>query len=310
MALAVIAIGGNSLVQSNQVGTIAEQFENTALTCKQLAYLVREGWDLLLTHGNGPQVGNVMLRVELAADTVYTLPLDVCDADTQGGMGYMLQQVFTNELTKLGLQRTVVTFVTQVLVTPEDPAFHNPTKPIGPFFTEEVAQKKMSNHGWHMTEDSGRGWRRTVPSPIPKRILEVDAIKCCIGNGIIPIAVGGGGVPVYERDGMYFGIEAVVDKDRASALLANTVGAPLLLISTGVSQVQVGFNTKAARPLGRVSREELRGYLKAGEFPPGSMGPKIEAALQFLDNGGERVIITSPELIGDAIAGKAGTEVV
>lgn len=309
MPLAVIAIGGNSLVQSNQVGNIAEQFENAALTCRGLADMAKNGWDMVLTHGNGPQVGNVMLRVELAAHKVYPLPLDICDADTEGGMGYMLQQVFGNELSSRGIERTVVTLVTQVLVTPKDPAFINPTKPIGPFFNEEIAKRRIENDGWHMIEDSGRGWRRVVASPLPEAVIEIEAIRRCIGDGMIPIAVGGGGVPVYEEDGLLYGIEAVVDKDRASALLATELGAELLLISTGVEQVQVGYNSPNARPLGHVSQDEVRQYLDSGEFPPGSMGPKIEAALEYLDKGGKKVIITSPERLADAIAGTAGTHI-
>jgi carbamate kinase len=309
MPLAVVAIGGNSLVQSHQVGNIAEQFDNAALTCERIADLVEKGWDIVLTHGNGPQVGNVVLRVELAADKVYPLPLDICDADTEGGMGYMLQQVLGNVLRRRGTERTVVTFVTQVRVAADDPAFDNPTKPIGPFFTKEIADKRIAENGWSMVEDSGRGWRRVVPSPLPEAIVELGAIRRCVGNGMIPIAVGGGGVPVYQKDNQLYGIEAVIDKDRASALLANELGAELLLITTGVDNVMVGFNTPEQRALTNASREELRGYLESGEFPPGSMGPKIEAALGFLENGGKKVIITSPEKLGEAVAGSAGTHI-
>jgi carbamate kinase len=307
--LAVVAIGGNSLVQSHQVGTIAEQFENAALTCERVADLVERGWDVVLTHGNGPQVGNVVLRVELAADKVYPLPLDICDADTEGGMGYMLQQVLGNVLRRRGKERTVVTIVTQVRVAADDPAFDNPTKPIGPFFAKEIADKRIAENGWSMVEDSGRGWRRVVPSPLPEAIVELEAIRRCVGNGMIPIAVGGGGVPVHEKDGQLYGIEAVIDKDRASALLANELGADILIVTTGVDHVAVGFNTPKQRALTDASRAELREYLAAGEFPPGSMGPKIQAALSFLAGGGKEVIITSPEMLGEAIAGRAGTHI-
>jgi carbamate kinase len=309
MPLAVVAIGGNSLVQSHQVGNIAEQFDNAALTCERMADLVEKGWDLVISHGNGPQVGNVVLRVELAADKVYPLPLDICDADTAGGMGYMLQQVLGNSLRRRNIKRTVVTFVTQVRVAADDPAFDNPTKPIGPFFAKEIADKRIAENGWSMIEDSGRGWRRVVPSPLPEAIVELEAIRRCVGGDMVPIAVGGGGVPVYEKDDQLFGIEAVIDKDRASALLANELGAELLLISTGVDNVSIGFNTPNQRALGDATRDELRGHLDAGEFPPGSMGPKVEAALQFLDNGGKEVIITSPGKLADAVAGKGGTHI-
>ncbi len=307
MPLAVVAIGGNSLVTSHQVGTIAEQFANAALTCQELAHMVESGWDIVLTHGNGPQVGNVLLRVELAAQQVYTLPLDICDADTEGGIGYMLQQVLGNALRERGIARTVVTVITQVLVDAQDPAFTKPTKPIGPFFDRADAEERMRKRGWQMVEEPGRGWRRVVPSPKPKRILELDAIKRLTGDGIIPIAVGGGGVPVVERGGQLMGVEAVVDKDLASAMLARALGAELLLISTGVDHVQKDFATPSARDLQRVLSAELRRLWQAGAFAPGSMSPKIEAALQFIAGGGKRVIITSPRLISRALAGEAGT---
>ncbi|MEE8408998.1 MAG: carbamate kinase [Myxococcota bacterium] len=310
MPLVVVAIGGNSLVQSHQVGNIPEQFENAAIACTGIADVIERDWDVVLTHGNGPQVGNVLLRVEMASHQIYPLPLDICDADTEGGIGYMLQQVLGNTLRRRGVERTVVTFVTQILVDEDDPAFQNPTKPIGPFFDEDVAEERKQNRGWKMIEDAGRGWRRVVPSPQPLQIVEIEAIRRCVGDTMVPIAVGGGGVPVIRRDGDLVGVEAVVDKDLASALLGNVLGADTLLISTGVDQVQIRFNTPQAEPLGEVGRDEIRQSLAAGEFPAGSMGPKIRAALQFLDGGGQRVIITSPSLLLEAIDGEAGTRIV
>lgn len=309
MPLAVVAIGGNSLVQSGGTGAIPEQFETAVYTCERVADLIGLGWDVVLTHGNGPQVGNVLLRVEMARHAIYPLPLDICDADTIGGMGYMLQQVLGNALQARGINRTVITLVTQVLVDAADPAFDNPDKPIGPFYDAAKAALLHAEHGWDVVEDSGRGWRRIVPSPIPTAIIELDAIERCASAGMIPIAVGGGGVPVVRRDGSLYGVEAVIDKDRASAMLALALRADLLLISTGVPAIQVDFGTPTARALGEVSTAELRALYDSGEFPAGSMGPKVDAALQFLDGGGPLVIITDPDHLKEAVAGRAGTRI-
>ena len=309
MPLAVVAIGGNSLVQSGGNGSIPEQFETAVYTCSRVADLIEAGWDVVLTHGNGPQVGNVLLRVELARHAIYPLPLDICDADTIGGMGYMLQQVLGNALRARGIERTVATVVSQVLVDADDPAFSHPDKPIGPFYDAAKAATLASEHGWHVVEDSGRGWRRVVPSPVPLAIIEIDAIRRCASGGIIPIAVGGGGVPVARRGSGLYGVEAVIDKDRASAMLALALDADLLLMSTAVAAVQTGFGTPEARELGAVSVAELRALYAAGEFPAGSMGPKVDAALQFLDGGGRQVIITDPPHLLEAVAGRAGTRV-
>jgi carbamate kinase len=306
--LAVVAVGGNALTRSNQVGTIPEQFDNALLTCRHLARMVERGTAFVLTHGNGPQVGNVLRRIELSRDQVYPLPLDICDADTQGGIGYMLQQVLGNELRQLRLDKTVVTLVTQVLVDGKDPAFANPDKPIGPFYGKADADKRMSE-GWQMREDAGRGYRRVVPSPKPLRIIELEAVRRCVEAGLLPIAAGGGGVPVIERDGELHGVEAVIDKDRASALLASNLGADLFVICTGVTEVQVRYGKSDARALREVSAGELRAHAQAGEFPAGSMGPKIEAALDYLGRGGRRVIITDAEHIGAALEGTAGTQI-
>lgn len=310
MPLVVVAIGGNSLTKSKQVGSIPEQIDNASETCRHLVPLVQQGWQLVLTHGNGPQVGNVLLRVELAADRVYRLPLDVCVADTQGGMGYMLQQVLANELAAAGTPRPVVSLVTRMLVDAQDPDFASPSKPIGPFFDEAYARQMMRERGWRMKEDAGRGWRRLVPSPKPLRILEEDAVRAVLAAGVIPIAVGGGGVPVVAREGgRLAGVEAVVDKDRASALLARDLEADLFVISTGVDRVQLDYGKPTARAVEHLSVTEAARYLAEGQFPAGSMGPKIEAALSYLRGGGKQVVITSPEHIEAAVRGEAGTRI-
>lgn len=309
MNLAVVAVGGNALTQSNQVGTIPEQFANAASTCSHLAKLIANGVKMVVTHGNGPQVGNVLRRVELSRDQVYPLPLDVCDADTQGGIGYMLQQVLGNELRRLSQPHTVVTLVTQVLVDANDPGFANPTKPIGTFYKHDDAMLRIKELGWQMKEDAGRGYRRVVASPKPLEVIELEAVRRCLEAGLVPIAVGGGGIPVVRQGHELHGIEAVVDKDRASALLASALGADLLVISTGVPEVQVHFGKPDKRDLHEVSAAELLAHYEAGEFPAGSMGPKVEAALDFLSKGGKRVIITDPDHLEAALQNEAGTHV-
>jgi len=309
--IAVVAIGGNSLSREGQVGNIPEQYDNSRETCRHIAALVDRGYDLVVTHGNGPQVGNVLLRVEAAARSVYTLPLDICDSDTQGGIGYMLQQVLGNELRGRGVTRPVVTLVTQVVVDAADPAFQRPTKPIGPFYSAHDAEARMGAYGWSMVEDAGRGWRRVVPSPRPCEIVELDAIRHAVAAGIICIAVGGGGIPVVRTPGGALeGCEAVIDKDRSSALLARLLGAELFLISTGVPQVMLDYRKPTQRVLERLTAAEAREHLAAGQFPAGSMGPKIEAALDFLAGGRGEVIITSPEQIPLALDARSGTRIV
>ena len=309
MPKVVIAIGGNSLIRSDETGTIQEQFKNTRATMKQLVGLVQAGYQIVLTHGNGPQVGNLLLRVEATAPDIVRLPLGICDADTQGGIGYMLQQVFQNQLALRGIHKTVVSLVTQVEVNPKDPELDNPSKPIGPFYTKEEADLRMQERGWVMKEDAGRGYRRLVPSPKPLKVIELEAISAIIDAGMIPIAVGGGGVPVVRKGDILDGLDGVIDKDRASSLLASTLGAEILAISTGVSHVQVGFGTENARKLEKISASELRSYSEAGEFPAGSMGPKVEAALQFLEAGGKKGIITDPETLKDALEDRSGTRI-
>ena len=257
MSTVVIAIGGNSLIRSDETGTIQEQFKNARATMKQLVDLVQAGYQIVLTHGNGPQVGNLLLRVEATAPDIVRLPLGICDADTQGGIGYMLQQVFQNQLALRGIHKTVVSLVTQVEVNPKDPELENPSKPIGPFYTKEEAELRMQERGWNMKEDAGRGYRRLVPSPKPLKIVELEAISAIIDAGMIPIAVGGGGVPVVRKGDILDGLDGVIDKDRASSLLASTLGAEVLAISTGVSHVQVEFGTENARKLEKIIFKSL-----------------------------------------------------
>jgi carbamate kinase len=309
MPLAVVAIGGNSLVQSNQTGTIPEQFANAVTTCAKLADLIDRGWDLVLTHGNGPQVGNVLTRVELAAGSVYTLPLDICDADTEGGMGYMIEQSLQNRLRREGIGRDVCTMVTQVVVDRDDPSILNPSKPIGPYY-QEAEVEGLRARGWTVRDDAGRGYRRFVPSPIPRSIVNRRIIKNLVDEGTIVVAAGGGGVPVYaEKDGALEGVDAVIDKDRASAVLARDIGAATLMILTQVDKVALNYKKPDQRDLDSMTLAEARKYLAEGHFAAGSMGPKVEAAVQFLEGGGEQVIITSLEKAAGALGGTSGTRI-
>lgn len=307
MPIAVVAIGGNSLIRAGERGTLEEQRRNLDLTCEGIAAVLSAGYQVVLTHGNGPQVGDAWLRSELAAAQVEPLPLDVCGAETQGSIGYLLQQVLHETLQRRGLSRPVVTMVTQVLVSGRDPAFRRPSKPVGPFYTREEAEQRQRTFGWQIVEDAKRGWRRVVPSPTPKVILELDAIKGALAGGALVIACGGGGIPVIYRDNRLVGIEAVIDKDRASSLLAWELEAELFLISTSVEQVALDYATPRARPLEFLALADARRYLGEGQFAPGSMGPKIEAAIAYLDRGGRLVIVTSPERIPEALHGMAGT---
>jgi len=306
--LAVVAIGGNSITKPGQRGTVSEQFQNARETAGRIAGMVERGFDVAVTHGNGPQVGGILLRAEMAAHVVPPIPLDSCVADTQGSMGYMLQQVLGAELRARGVDREVVTVVTQVVVDEDDPAFEHPTKPIGPFYTREEAERKRDEQGWDVVEDANRGWRRVVPSPIPRRIVEAQSIRSLIESGSIVIALGGGGVPVVEDErGELRGVEAVIDKDHASRLVGNSIGAQLLLISTGVEQVALHHGQDDEVKLPRLTVADARVYHDEGHFPPGSMGPKILAGIQFIEGGGEEVIVTAPDAIGRALDGETGT---
>ncbi len=310
---AVVAIGGNALIRDGQQGTIAEQYDNASETARHIAALVADGWGIVVTHGNGPQVGFILLRSELVpADApVPKLSLEMSVADSQGGIGHILSQALLNELTDRGLPDRVVCVLTHVVVDRDDPAFASPTKPIGPPYTAEQAAEKTARDGWVMVEDSGRGYRRVVASPEPIRIVEGAQIRALVDAGFVVIAVGGGGVAVVETaPGRYAGVEAVIDKDRASALLAASLEIPLLVLSTGVEQVAVHFRQPDERWLDRITVSEAAGYLADGEFPRGSMGPKVEAAITFLERGGEEVLITSPASLEQAIRGETGTRIV
>lgn len=309
MPIAVIAIGGNSLLRPGERGTIEEQRQNLEATCEGIAAVVAADYRVVITHGNGPQVGAALLRSEAAADQVPPLALDVCDAETQGSIGYLLQQTLQNTLGRHGLTHSVVTMVTQVLVSMRDPAFREPSKPVGPFYTRAQADERRARLKWQLVEEAARGYRRVVPSPEPKAIVELLPIERTLESGALVIACGGGGIPVILHDCQLMGVEAVIDKDRVSALLASQLGAELFLLSTSVDEVALNFGTPEQQPLHHLTADKARRYLQEGQFPPGSMGPKIEAALQYLERGGREVIITSPGKIGAGLEGKAGTRI-
>ncbi len=309
--LAVVAVGGNSLITDKHNPDVPHQWDAVRETCRHLADMVEDGWTLVVTHGNGPQVGYILRRNELAAHEVHPTPLDVIGADTQGSIGYMLQQALRNELNSRGIDRPVVSVVTQVLVDRDDPGFQNPNKPIGGFLTEEAA-RKFEEEGWQVVEDAGRGWRRVVASPIPLEVIEQDAIQTLTNAGDIVIAVGGGGIPVVQNKKGELrelsGVYAVIDKDRASALLAQQIGADLLLISTAVEKVALNFGKPDMKWLDRITLAEAKAYLAEGtHFAAGSMAPKIEAVVSFLENGGKQALITDPANIARALKGETGT---
>jgi len=309
---AVVAIGGNALILDGQQGTIAEQYGNALEMARHIATLVDRGWGIVLTHGNGPQVGFILLRSELVGDSapIPQLSLEMSSADSQGGIGHILAMALLNELALRGHTDRVAYVLTHTVVDAADPAFANPTKPIGPFYTAGQAATKRKRNGWQTVEDSGRGYRRVVPSPKPRRIVESAQIRTLVDAGYVVIAVGGGGIPVVETKRGYEGVEAVIDKDRASALLAASLGVPLLVLSTGVEQVAWHFRQADQRLLSSITAAEAVQYLADGEFPKGSMGPKIEAAVDFLAHGGKEVLITTPAALERAIAGQTGTRIV
>jgi carbamate kinase len=309
---AVVALGGNAITKKGEEDTVARQFANTRESLEGIVLLIKDGYNLAITHGNGPQVGNAILRVELARGRAPILPLGVCVADTEGGMGYMIEQSLENRLKKEKIKRDVATIVTQVIVDKDDPSITHPTKFIGQFYTKEEAKKLAKENGWVVKEDRGKMWRRVVPSPIPLEIVEKKTIKTLVQNGVIVIAAGGGGIPVYvENNGGLEGVDAVIDKDRASAILARDIGAELLLILTEVEKVALNFGTLLQIDLNKLTVDEAKKYLQEGHFPPGSMGPKIEAAIQFLESGGKEVIITSIPKAYDSVKKRnAGTRIV
>jgi len=309
--IAVIAVGGNSLISDKEHQTIPDQSLQAMQTVHHIISLIENGYQVVLTHGNGPQVGFILLRSDYSRGIIHTVPLDICVADTQGSIGYQFQQALNNELRKKKIDKKVATIVTQVVVDKDDEAYQHPTKPIGRFYTKEEAEKRQKDNGWDMMEDAGRGWRRVVASPVPKEIIEIDMIKHLIDNDVLVIAAGGGGIPVVrDENGDLSGVAAVIDKDLASALLANNLEAELYIISTNVEKVCINFGKPNEEQIGRMTVSEAKQYIQEGHFSPGSMLPKIEAALDFLKGGGQEVLITNYENLESAITGKTGTRIV
>jgi carbamate kinase len=309
--VAVVAVGGNSLIRDAQHKTIPDQYAAAVETSRHIAGMIEAGWSVVLTHGNGPQVGFILRRSELSRHELHEVPLDFCGADSQGAIGYMFQQALGNEFKRRGIARQVATVVTQVQVDRNDPAFQNPSKPIGSFMDEAQAASRRDLEGWKCVEDSGRGWRRVVASPMPVRIVERDAVQTLIKAGFVVICSGGGGIPVAEDEtGGLAGMEAVIDKDFAGALLAASVGADLLLISTAVEKVALNFNKPSQQWLDRITLAEARQYLAEGHFAKGSMGPKIQAIVWFLERGGRQALVTNPANIERALQGETGTWVI
>lgn len=307
---AVIALGGNAITEPGREDTIANQFANTRKSLDGVVELIKAGYKLVISHGNGPQVGNAILRVEIARGKAPILPLGICVADTEGGMGYMIEQSLQNRLRAEGVNRKVVTIISQVLVDFNDPQTHNPTKFIGQFYTEEEAKRFAVERDWVVKKDANRGWRRVVPSPQPLSVVESDTIKMLVENGTIVIAVGGGGIPVYiDEKGNLEGFDAVIDKDLASAVLGKDISSEILIILTSINKVALNFGEKDQKWLDSMTVSEVEEYMKQGHFPPGSMGPKLRAAVQFIRGGGKQVIITSIENAGRALDGAVGTRI-
>lgn len=308
--LIVLAIGGNSLIRDAKHKTVPDQWDATRDTCHRIADLIEAGYRIVVTHGNGPQVGFIVRRSELGRSELHDVPLDSCDADTQGAIGYMIQQSLQNEFRRRGLNRSAVTVVTQVEVDAADPAFARPTKPIGSFMDQPTAAALAAKEHWTISEDAGRGWRRVVPSPKPGVILEADAIRDLVGLGYVVTAVGGGGIPVVRApDGMLHGVEAVIDKDYASAMLAQVLGADRFVISTAVDRVCLDFGKPGQRELATMTVAEARAYAAAGHFAPGSMLPKIEAMIGYVEATGHPATLTIPGNLVAAVAGEAGTTI-
>jgi carbamate kinase len=312
--LAVIAVGGNSLIKDDKHVTVEDQEQALRETAQHIVDMIEAGWDLAIGHGNGPQVGFILRRSEIAAkyEGMHEVPLDVCGADSQGAIGYEFQQALQNEYHKRGIKKGAATVITQMLVDKNDPAFQKPSKPIGSFMDEAAARKREAEMSWSVVEDAGRGWRRVVASPLPKRILELDSVKLLLNAGVTVITVGGGGIPVVDQgNGEYEGTAAVIDKDFASSLLAQEIGAELFLIATAVEKVAINFGTPEQKWLDKMTLAEAKAYLAEGiHFAKGSMAPKIQAIIWFLENGGKRALITNPENIGRALKGETGTWIV
>ncbi len=309
--IALIAFGGNAILPNGQRGLQKEQMKNSEKAAKMMMEIVSKGYELIVVHGNGPQVGNILIQMEEASNKIPPFTLEVCDAMTEGSMGYMLEKALINELRKNSIDKEVVTILTQVIVDKEDPAFQNPTKPIGPFYTQYRAQQLMKDKKWTMIEDAGRGWRKVVPSPRPIDIVPKRAINDLVRSGRIVIAAGGGGIPVIiNSKGLIEGVEAVIDKDYASALLASEVGVDLFIILTGVDRVYLNYGKENQKEIKVMTVEEAKKYLEEGQFPPGSMGPKIRAAIQYIEAGGKEVLITSASKLKAALAKRSGTRII
>jgi carbamate kinase len=306
--IAVVAVGGNALIKDKSRQSVQDQYDCAKDTMSHIVDMIEKGWDVVVSHGNGPQVGFILLRSEIARDQLHEIPLDYCGADTQGAIGYMFQNALHNEFNRRGMKKDAATVVTQTIVNKDDPAFKNPTKPIGSFMDEAEAKKRTETEGWSVVEDAGRGWRRVVPSPLPERIVEASAIENLVKAGITVVAVGGGGIPVVEdENGKIKGVEAVIDKDFSSAILATMIDADLFVISTAVEKVALNFNKPNQTFVDEMTVAEAKQYIEEGHFAPGSMLPKIQAIIKYLENGGKKALITDPDNIGKALDGKTGT---
>ncbi|NCC52963.1 MAG: carbamate kinase [Spartobacteria bacterium] len=309
--LVVVAIGGNSLIKDNEHMSVLDQYMAAGETSHHIADLIEAGFKVVVTHGNGPQVGFILIRSEMAKDKLHQVPLDSCGADTQGAIGYQIAQTLSNELRSRGRDIPIAVIISQTVVDKNDSAFQHPNKPIGPFYSEADAVKHKEADGWDVVEDAGRGWRRVVASPLPLEIVEKKAIEALLAARVIVVCAGGGGIPVCkDESGSLSGVSAVIDKDRASCLLAKNLQAEKFIISTAVDKVAINFNKPDQKNIDTMTVAEARKYMEEGQFAPGSMRPKIEAAIEFLEKGGQEVIITQPHLLGDAIKGLNGTHIV
>ncbi|MFH2069857.1 MAG: carbamate kinase [Elusimicrobiota bacterium] len=308
--VAVVAVGGNSLIKDNKHQSVQDQYLAARETMQHISKMIQKGWDVVITHGNGPQVGFILARSEYSRGIMHEIPLDSCGADTQGAIGYNFQMALGNEFKKLGIKKTVASVITQTVVDKDDPSFKKPTKPIGQFYNEEEALRRKDKDGWDIMEDAGRGWRRVVASPAPLEIVELDAIKSLIQAGVVVVAVGGGGIPVIRQDdGMLKGTAAVIDKDFASSLLATLIVADVFIISTAVEKVYLNFGKPDQKAVDKMTLSEAKKYVEEGHFKPGSMLPKMKAIISFLENGGQTAIITDPQHIELALDGKTGTHI-
>lgn len=308
--IAVVAVGGNSLIKDSQHQAISDQYAAAVESSKHVASMIEQGWDVLLTHGNGPQVGFILRRSELSRQELHSVPLDYCGADTQGAIGYMFQRALRNEFSQRGIEKHAATIITQTLVDKDDPAFQGPSKPIGSFMDQPTARAHEQDDGWSVVEDAGRGWRRVVPSPLPLKIVEFHAIVALIQAGFTVIASGGGGIPVIEQGGQLVGVEAVIDKDYAASTLARDLSADLFLITTQVDKVALNFGKPDQQLLDTLTLAQAKDYLAQGHFLKGSMGPKVQAIIWYLEAGGKEALITSPENIERGLRGETGTRFV